>query len=234
MIEIHVDTKGATQFLDDVQKRQIPFATAVALTRTARLVRDRLKRELIAKLDNPSPYTTNSTFSTSANKTDLQAIVGIKDKGQRVPPAVLLKELFSGGVRGHKPMEKAMESIGALPPGWRVVPGSGMPLDSYGNPKRAVVKEIIGSMRSGAQIYKGRGKKVALVGYFIILVGARSHLVPGIYWRSGRAIKPMFVFIKTTHYTKRIDLPGLADDEVSRSFESQFRQALASAIASAR
>lgn len=236
MIEFSVtaDVKAATQWLDAAQSRQIPFATAKALTDTARLVQTELKREMLQVFDNPSPFTRNSTYSTSATKTSLRAEIGLKNKGMRVTPAQLLKEHFTGGQRGGKPMEVAMTALGALPSGWRVIPGQGLKLDAYGNPNRNQVREIIGSLKNKTSIYKGRGKKVALVGYFLVPIGAKSRLVPGIYWRSGRAIKPMFVFIKQAAYRKVLDLNGIASRVVRTSFGPLFDAALGKALETAR
>lgn len=234
-IKIKADISGALRYLDNVQRKQIPFATALALTRTGKLVEKSLQGELAGKL-NASPYTKRSTFSTSATKSRLQTIIGIKDKKPAggTAPAVLLKEHFGGGARGNKPMEKAIASLGVMPSGWRVVPGAGMPLDSYGNPKRNAVRELIGALRSRTQVYQGRGKRMGLVGYFVIPVGVQSHLEPGIYWRKGRALRPMFLFIQSAKYTRRFDLPKLGRRVVDEQFASQFSTAFSQAIGSAR
>jgi hypothetical protein len=234
MITIKVDTGGAERWLSDLQKKQLPFATAKALTATAKLVESDLKREMLGEFDNPSPYTKNSTFSTSATKTNLSAVIGLKDKGQRVAPATLLKEHFTGGMRGGKPMERTMMALGVLPVGWRVVPGQGLKLDSYGNPNRNQVREILGSLRNKTSIYKGKGKRMALVGYFLIPIGTDSSMTPGIYLRQGRAIKPMFIFVRQAGYRKVIDLPGIASKVVAKSFNAQFAAELQRALATAR
>ena len=233
-INVEADIKEATRWLSDIQKKQIPFATAKALTDTAKAVQADLKREMLQEFDNPSPFTKNSTFSTSANKATLQAVVGIKDMGMRVTPAQLLKEHFTGGRRGGKPMERAMASMGALPAGWRVVPGQGMKLDAYGNPNRNQVREILGSLKNKTSVYQGRGKKVALVGYFLIPVGTDARLTPGIYWRSGRTVRPMFIFIKQAGYRKVIDLPAIGTRVVNKTFGPLFNTALERALATAR
>lgn len=233
-ITVQHDIEDATRWLDSIQRKQIPFATRKALTDTAKLVQAELKREMLAEFDNPSPFTKNSTFSTSATKAKLEAVVGIKDKGMRVAPATLLKEHFTGGVRGGKPMERAMMALGALPSGWRVVPGQGLKLDSYGNPKRKQVREILGSLKSKTGVYQGRGKKLALVGYFLVPVGSDSSLTPGIYYRQGRTIKPMFIFIKHASYRKVLDLRTIATRVVGRSFRTTFNAALELALATAR
>lgn len=236
MITVQVDTRETTRWLNDVQKKQVPFATALALTRTAKKLEQSLQQEMAAKFESASPYTLRGTFSTSATKRNLTAMVGVKDKKPAggTAPATLLKEHFSGGPRGNKPMEVAMAAIGSLRSGWRAVPGAGMPLDAYGNPKRTVVREILGALRSNMQVHKGRGKRRALVGYFVVPVGATGRLVPGIYWRSARAIRPMFVFVQSQTYRKRFDLPVLAQRVVSAEFPNQFNAALSSALATAR
>ncbi len=235
-IDVRVDARAANLYLDDTQRRQVPFATALALTRTGKRVESGLQTAMAGGFDSASPYVKRSTYSTSATKTNLTSIIGLKDKKPAggTAPAVLLKEHFGGGARGNKPMEKALMAIGNLPTGWRVVPGAGMKLDAYGNPKRAAVAELLGALRSRQQVYKGRGKRIALVGYFVIPVGSGSHLEPGIYWRSARAIRPMFMFVRSAQYRKRFDLPQIAQRVVSESFQVEFDRALAQAQATAR
>lgn len=246
MISITVDTRSTTRWLNDLQRKQIPYATAVSLTRTAKDVEAELKRSMMSGLDSPSPYTARSTFSTSAKKTNLQAIVGIKDKKPAggTAPAVLLKEHFGGGVRGNKPMEKAIASIARLSGGVRVVPGAGMPLDAYGNPKRNAVREVIGALRSGMNIHKkriayGTGQFTTTAGYFIAMINnpRTKHLAPGIYRRygqAGRAIIPVFLFIQSAGYRKRFDLPRLAQRVVASKFDAHFSASLGNALATAR
>lgn len=220
--------------LNDLQRKQIPFATAVALTNTAKAVGKQLTQEMARNFDKPTPYTLKSTFVSPAKKSDLKAIVGLKDKGMRVPPSVLLKEHFSGGHRGNKPMEKALAGMGVLPTGWRVIPGAGMPLDQFGNARRSALREIFGSLKSRASVYKGRGKRMQLVGYFLIPVGSDSHLAPGVYLKTGREIKPMLIFIKAASYRKVLDLERIATDVVGKEFEGEFSRALANALATAK
>lgn len=59
-------------------KKQIPFATARALTRTARKIQEAEKDNLQNKLDNPTPFTVNSVASTAARKNNLNAKVFIR------------------------------------------------------------------------------------------------------------------------------------------------------------
>ena len=236
MIKIDVRGIDGVKRLLDQGGKQARFAAAVALTRTAKRVQTTLQRAISTALPGASPYTARATFATSANKSTLTALVGIKDQkpARGTAPAVLLKEHFTGGVRGNKPMEKALTALGVLPTGWRVVPGAGMPLDRYGNPRAKIIGEIIGALKSRMQIVKGRGKNAALVGYFVIVPGARSHLAPGVYWRKGRAVRPMLLYIKSAGYRRLIDLPTLAARVVNAEFSAQFATAYAQAMSSAR
>lgn len=222
--------------LSDIGQKQLPFATALAITRTAKSVEHRLLADMAGAFKPASPYVARSTFSTSATKQNLTATIGLKDikPAGGTAPSVLLKEHFTGGLRGHKPFEKAIESIGGLPAGWRAVPGSGITLDAYGNPSRREIGEMLGALRSRMQVYKGRGKRMMLTGYFIVPVGAATHLHPGIYKRLDRAaIKAMFIFVQSARYHRVIDLERSANEVVAREFQPNFDAAFRDAMRTA-
>ena len=234
MISVSVDIKPTLAMLAGAQK-QVTFAAAVALTRTAKRVEKELRKDL-ATLD-ATRYTKEGTFSTSAIKAKLEATIGLKDKkpGRGSSPAQILKEHFTGGERGNKPMEKALMAMGALPKGMRVTVGPGMKLDRFGNPNRAEVTQLLNSLRSRMQVYKARGKNLRAIGYFAILPGANSHLSPGIYQRIGRdIIKLMLKFIDAATYRKRFDMGKSARAVVSKHFDAEFASAYQAAVASAR
>lgn len=236
---IRVEIKGLDQVkrhLTIVQK-QARFAAARTLTSLGKLVEKELQGEMAGKFDRPSPYTKRSTFSTTARKDNLTVKVGIKDQAPAggTVPALLLKEHFGGGVRGGKPMEKVLASLGALPSGWRVIPGAGMKLDAYGNPKRKEVAEVLGALRTGMRVHKGRGKAVSAVGYFVIRPGSPSHLAPGVYRRINReAIRPVFLFVQAARYSSRFSLHRIAEGVVKKNFDREFARAFDQAMSTAR
>lgn len=234
MIKVYVDIKQTLAMLAGAQK-QVTYAAAVALTRTAKRVEQELRKDL-STLD-ATKYTKESTFIAPAKPAKLEAIVGIKDKkpGRGSSPAQILKEHFTGGVRGNKPMEKALMAMGVLPNGMRVTVGPGMKLDRFGNPNRAEVTQLLNSLRTRMQVFKGRGKNARAIGYFVILPGAKSHLPPGIYQRIGRdAIKLMLNYINAATYRKRFDLARSARPVVDRHFQAEFVSAYQAALATAR
>lgn len=241
---ITVDIRG----LDEVKRtlerggEQAAFAVAKTLTQSAQSAQKQIARQLAIALPGASPYSLNSAFFASASKTKLTAVAGIKDKkpARGTAPAVLLKEHFSGTQRGNKPMEKVFMSIGILPQGWRVVPGSGMPRDRYGNPKASAVGEIIGALKTGFSVYAGKGKRMSRQGYFVAPINRNTktlHLAPGIYQRIGSGsssvIKPMFLFVQVARYRKVIDLDVIAK-KVMAEFGADFAVNYADALRTAR
>lgn len=231
--------------LDAVALKQIPFASAVALTRTAEAAERALIAEMASTFDNPSPYIVRrGTFIKSANKSNLTAIVGIKnrDNGRGASPATYVKEHFFGGARNQKPFELALAGIGALPRGWKAIPGDGLKRDRYGSPDRKQLAEIIGALRSGMRSYKGRDKRMALVGYFVVAPGSKAararHLRPGIYRRTQRgnagALAPVFVFVQVAAYSKTLDLRTIVERVANTEFARHFDREFAKAVSGAR
>lgn len=60
-------------------KKQVPFATAQALTAVARKIADAQKTAFQRQLDNPTPFTVNSVRSFGARKSSLMAKVIVMD-----------------------------------------------------------------------------------------------------------------------------------------------------------
>lgn len=76
-------------------RKQIPFATAQALTSTARKIENAQKVALQRNLESPTPFTVNSIKSRGARKSDLRAKVFVMNIG-----AEYLTPFEEGGV--HK------------------------------------------------------------------------------------------------------------------------------------
>lgn len=242
MITITVDTRETTRWLNDLERKQIPFATSVALNKTARLAQAGIKEEMQRVLDRPKPYTLNGTFVANSTKYNLTATVGLKDKAAASGRAagVYLRPLVAGIPRRQTGWERALQSIGAVPSGMRAVPAEGAKIDSYGNMSRAQVTEIMGALRSRMRMFKGKGKRAHAVGYFVAKPGdpRSQHLEPGIYSRIERAgengIRPVVIFVSRTSYRPIIKLESTVRAAVEKSFAREFQSALDMALASAR
>lgn len=241
MITVQVDTRDTTRWLNDVQRKQIPFATSVALNKTARLAQDGIKAEMKRVLDRPKPYTLGGTFVSNSTKHKLTAIVGLKDKAASGPaPAAYLGALVGGGQRTEKAMERALQSVGALPAGMRAMPAAGAKLDRYGNMNRAQFKEMVGALKSSMRTFKGKGKRMHAAGYFVAAAGRSQtrHLPPGIYYRIERpgesVIKPVMIFVDRAQYRATLNIARTVGKVVDRDFKPMFDAAMASALATAR
>lgn len=243
VLNISHNIREVERQLSRIAREQIPFATAVAITRTAKLVERSLGDELRGNLDNPSPYITRGTFSTLAKKQNPNAIVGMRDQASRgASPAQYVQEHFTGGTRGLKPFEVALQSIGALPRGMRAVPAEGMRRDRFGNPAAKDVTEIIGALRRGISVFKGKGKSTVLASWFVRMPNdmrrRAQHIEPGIWRRVGPAgrdgLVPVFLFVNEASYSKRFDLRTTATKVVDRVFEGELAKALDQALRTAR
>lgn len=99
-VDVKFDVKKLTKKLDRIQKKQIPFATAVALTKTAKAAQKDLEKQTLKDLDRPTRFTQRAFGIKPARKNNLAAVVFIKDK-----QAKYLRLQIRGGTR--KPERKA-------------------------------------------------------------------------------------------------------------------------------
>ena len=149
-VNIKGDIKKATRFLTKVQKRQIPFATSLAINGTAKIVQANSKATMQKDLDNPTPATVKSVRVQYSSKRNLRAAVFII-------PAVdkFLRYQIHGGTRSPRGRTEA-------------VPVS-IRLNKYGNiigRKAGKLKKLLGrddtfsgTIKGVAGIWqRGRGK----------------------------------------------------------------------------
>ena len=147
MITVSVDTNETTRWLNDVQRKHIPFATALALTRTAKAAEAAGYDEFRRVFDRPTPYTMKSLRTKTATKRDLTAMVYMKDRyiggGQNVGSDEILGHHFGGGVRTRKRIEYVLQRNGFISGSEYVVPGGAAKLDKYGNMSRGQIIQIL-------------------------------------------------------------------------------------------
>ena len=137
MIRIDANTRALDRALSDAAQRQMPFATARALTRTARGASDVETQEIRRTFDNPIPFTQRGLYMRGASRSRPEAEIGIK-KIQ----AQYLGLQAEGGLR--RPEGRAI----LIPVGART--------NTYGNlPRRAVARLLARS-----DTFSGRVKGV--------------------------------------------------------------------------
>lgn len=226
---------------------QAQYAAAVALTRTAKEVRDELKKEMSRVFDRPTPYTLNSLFVKSATKENLESEVWLKDKTSKGTPADrYLKPQIVGGARSMKSMEKALQAAGKMPRGYFAQPAVGAQLDQYGNVKRSQIVQILSQL----QVQRGGGydskrsnnaasrRTVARQGVtYFSLAKSLGRLLPGIYMKrqfaKGSAIKPVFIFTRQSSYQPRFKFFEIGERVAQQRMPSIFDQALREALQTA-
>lgn len=136
-VRIPIDSKATRAYLSRVGKKQLPFATARALTWTARDVSKQLGAELDQYLDRPTPFTRRAFIGTRASKRKLQAYVKVKDI-----QAGYLKYAIKGGTR--HPRGKA---IG--------VPTKNQRRNKYGNMPRGKIQKLLAYPRNFSGTIRG-------------------------------------------------------------------------------
>lgn len=224
--------------------KQVRFATALALTRTAKDVQDGIKAEMRKVFDRPTPWTLNSTYLQRATRDALTATVGIKDASQlesKVTPARTLEAQASGGSRGQKRFERGLQTLGVLPSGWVAVPSRSVPKDGHGNVNgqylRGLLRAVSAAGASGPQ-HAGRAvSRAKRQGglYFVQRVGGKG-LSPGIYLReiAARSPTPIMLFQPAAGYSKRLDMHAVARRVVNERLSDNLASALRQAYATAR
>lgn len=236
----------------ETARNQLPFALATALNRTARAVVAAEQREMRDVFDRPKPWTINSVTYWGASKTDLTATVFLKSDPQSsgAPADKYLAAEIAGGSRQPQRFERALTAVGVLPEGYRAVPGAAAKLDAYGNIAPSQIIQILSYFRTfdtagfnanatpETIARRKRGTK-ARAG-FVYFAGrpADGRLPLGIWQRigsgHGTALKPIMIFVDGALYRSIYDFVYTAEITVEREFATQFRAAIADALATAK
>jgi hypothetical protein len=229
--DIRSNARDVARWLDDAQKKQVPFAMALAMTLTANDVKaaeiDLMKRVF----DRPTPYAINALRVVPATKRTMVASVTFREFGG-IPAKRFLNPEVHGGPRSRKSHEM---QLAPLMRGFQhAVPARGLERDGYGNVKGAVFRKIISQLKvsndpqlnaSGSGRSKRKRKNNA---YFIPKKGG------AVYQRTGAGVKPVLVFVKAPRYRKRFPFYETAQSVVAKRFHVNFATAFQRAMATAR
>lgn len=147
MIKVKIEGLDKTLAHLAGMQKQVRYAAAVALTRTAKRAQVAVADEMKVKFDRPTRTTMKSMWTKPATKASLSAMVYVKDRplGGKNPysMAELLKHQFAGGQRVAKQMELVLRRDGFLQQDEFVVPGAAAKLDRYGNMNRGQLVQIL-------------------------------------------------------------------------------------------
>lgn len=143
--------------------RQVPFAAARALTRSAVAARAAAQAEIRRVFDRPTPFVTNGVRYEMTTKAEVAggvaaARVFISDDANKgVSPRQVLAAQLAGGERRLKRFESAMVRLGLLANTEALVPAKGRSdlLDQYGNVRASLIVQLLSYFQAfGEQGYK--------------------------------------------------------------------------------
>lgn len=243
---ITVTTKGLESALTSIKgiERQIPFATALALTKTAQLVKKGILEVMEKRLDNPTKTTMNSLFVSRATPKKLEAKVWFKDDFHSgIPADKYLQTVVYGGERQHKRFEMALLARGLMSPSQYAIPQRPF-LDQHGNIKGQLAIRILSGLgaaetRSGYSANATNSKRSRKKGntdrYFVGDVGGSR----GVWERkrigSSTGARPVFLFSDSApKYRVIVPFFKIADNIIKAHYSKEFSKALAQAAATAR
>lgn len=214
-----------TRRLDDIQRKQVPFVTAYALTKTAQDVKEEEVQVMAQVFDRPTRFTLNSLYVRSATKQSLVAAVLFKEGFGSVPAWRYLGPQVMGGPRVKKAHERALERAGILKSHEFVVPGVGLKVDAYGNVRGGNITRILSGLSASSdpqQNITTRSKKrnSKRARYFVVRGSPRAP--DGIYERKGRDITPVMIFVSQPQYAKRYPFYETAKGVFERRFAKHF------------
>lgn len=188
-VSVHADVKAISAQLDQVARKQIPFATAQALTAVAKAAQAKVTRDLPTIFDRPTPFTLRAVGVTSATKASQTAVVFIKP----VQAAYLGIE-ETGGTR--------LPSRTAL-----VLPGS-IRLNAYGN----IPKGALARAKARRNVFVGQVHGVG--GFWQRGKGGLKLLVA---FKARATYKPRFGFAANVTAVVRSEIAGAMRDALARA-----------------
>lgn len=255
-IDVRTDLRRVEQYLASLQRDQIPFATAYALTQCAKAAQREVEREIPRVFDRPTPFTQRPVWTKAATKRNLQAEVKIKDYAAKGNAAVkwLIAEI-RGSPRNIKGFESLLQRNCVMPKGWYAVPTQNAPLDQYGNVPGSAINAILSQLRARRELdqnetaalkKKRNSRKLRAKSrpsrYFVAFPNGNqktAHLTPGIWERVGTgfgsAIRPVFLYVQNApRYRKRLQFERIVQDTVQAQLPMQFKRGLLLAARTAR
>ena len=220
-LTIDQDLKGFDRFLNN-NRKQLPFATSVAINNTAFDVKTALGKGTLGAFDQPTKFTQKAFLVSKSKKTALVSHIFAKDKASKY-----LRFGVKGGVRLPKGFELyfgGLKDDGTIPPKSFFYPTSFVKTDRHGNVTRSTLKRTTKGISGNP-----RG------GFFIGTPAHNQGKPPGIYRRSREQLFPYFVATTNKpNYTGRFNIDAIAGKVVQRRFDQHFNKAMTKAIATAK
>ena len=228
-LSVHTNVQAFIARLDDVQKKQVAFVTAYALTKTAQDIKAAEVDVMTKVFDRPTRFTLNALFVKPATKSTLKASVEFKEGFGSIPAWRYLGPQVVGGGRKHKSHEKRLIEAGLMLGSEYAVPGRAIKLDAYGNIPGSILTRILSDLGAQADKWqnttvKSRGRRRnSKRGRYMVLRG--QGIPPGVYHRTGpRQVMPVIMFVRAPNYERRYPYYETARRIMQRNFARHFHQ----------
>ena len=219
-LSIDQDLKGFERFTKNYRK-QLPFASSVALNSTGFDIRQALNKGTLGAFDKPTTFTQKAFLTTKSKKTNLVVHVFAKDK-EGSDAARYLRFGVQGGARPPKGFERYFSGLPNDGTTARYfMPTRQTKRDGKGNITRATLKKLSTRVTTGT----------AFIG-----TPRNSTRPPGLYVRE-KNNKLSAKFITTSSkptYTGRFNIEAIAGKVVQRRFNQHFDKAMSKVIATAK
>jgi hypothetical protein len=203
-ISIKTNVKQVTKDLNKIQKKQIPFATMLALNDVAFGSRKELQKQSHKKLDRPTPFTVKGFQVVKAKKRELTSIVYVDSKRYDY-----MKHQIDGGIRFPKNR--------AIP-----VPTRNLRVNKYGNMPRRKIETLLAKKNTFSGTPRGGGKNAnATPG-----VWQRTN--------KNYKLKQLVSYVQYAKYTPRFNFEKIVKGYVGNTFNKHMEKRLNAALATAR
>lgn len=237
--DIRSNLRDVERDLSDVARKQVPFATAVALNDLAADLIELNKRHMQREFDRPTRWTLNSFYFRRATKA--KPVVTIMRKPAAASRDYLARQA-EGGARRQTGFERLLNSrLAYAGQVGFVVPTKHAPRNGHGNVSPAHLQRVLSGLKAQGDRAQNetkasgeRKRRSGAARYYVPKEGGRA--TPGIYMRKGRA-KPVKVFAftsKTPRYQARFKFYPNMQKATARMLPGHFARAMARALASAR
>lgn len=217
-LNVSADVRQVERWLSDAARKQIPFATAKALSAAADAARISIMRRLPQTFDNPTSFTMRGVAIKTARKSDLEARVFIK-----TAQAEYLALEETGGTR--QPKKTAL-----------VLPG-GIKTNAHGNLTRAAFARakarkntFVGTVHGIGGLWQRPPRGLRRDGTKGTKGATKAGVVQGM--RTGLTL--LAVFKRAAQYAPRFGFQVQAQSVAARAFPVALRQELAMALKTAR
>lgn len=233
VIEADIDGLEQVERLIKGFPQHAQFATALALTKTAKRLQSHYTSRLPSIFDRPTPYVLRSLRTRPATKKNLHAEVLFKDESFKGTPATrYMAPHVYGGRREQKVSEWRLHDAGYLKPNEITVPGTSIRLDQYGNMRRGIITRILSNVRAQGDAAQNTTDSSKARYFYGLIKGTRG--IWERYGLGGRSVRPALLFVESPNYEKRFRFYEIGEKFVADVLPDAFIRAFTQAIATAR